>query len=44
MKVVVSRFVGVCRRTGLKINGNKNKVMVLGGEEGLKCEIRENGR
>ena len=28
-----------CMRRGLKVNGGKSKVMVLGGEEGLKCEV-----
>ena len=31
-------FVEVCRR-GLKFSAGKNKVMVLGGEEGLECKI-----
>ena len=30
-------FVLVCRK-GLKINSDKNKMMVLNGEEGLECE------
>ena len=32
LKVMVERFVDVCRRRGLKVNVDKNKVMVLGGE------------
>ena len=28
----------MCRR-GLKVNPGKSKVMVLGGEEGLECEV-----
>ena len=35
---VVICFVEVCRR-GLKINADKNKIMVLNGEEGWKCEF-----
>ena len=35
-------FVEVCRR-GLKVNAGKNKVMVLGGEEGLECEVLVDG-
>ena len=29
----------MCRIRGLKINEGKSKVMVLGGEEGLQCEV-----
>ena len=36
-------FVEVCKRKGLKVNGDKRKVRVLGGEEGLECEIRVDG-
>ena len=39
LKMMVERFVEVCRRRGLKVNANKSKVMVLGGEERLECEI-----
>ena len=35
-------FVEVCRR-GLKVNPCKSKVMVLGGKEGLGCEVCVNG-
>ena len=42
MKVMVRCFVEVCRTRRLKINGDKSKVMVLGGEEGLECEGLEN--
>ena len=31
------------RERGLKVNADKSKVMVLGGEEGLGCEIRVDG-
>ena len=36
-------FVGVCRRRRLKVNAAKSKVMVLNGEEGLKCEVQVDG-
>ena len=32
---MVGRFVQVCRRKGLKVNTDKNEVMVLGEEEEL---------
>ena len=28
---------------GLKVNAGKGKVMVLNGEEGLECEVHEDG-
>ena len=40
LKVMVERFVEVCKRSGLKVNGDKRKVMVLGREDGLECDIR----
>ena len=39
LRAMVGRFVEVCKRRGLKINEGKSKVMVLGGEEGLKFEV-----
>ena len=39
LKVMVGHFVEVYRRRGLKVNAGKSKVMVLGWEEGLGCEI-----
>ena len=36
LRAMVGRFVEVCSRKGLKVNGGKSKVMVLGGEEGLE--------
>ena len=39
LRVMVGRFVEVCRRRGLKVNTVKSKVIVLGGEEGLDCEV-----
>ena len=32
-------FIMVCRKIGLKVNAGKSKVMLLGGEEGLECEV-----
>ena len=40
IRAMVGCLVEVCRRRGLKVNSDKSKVMVLGGEEGLECEIR----
>ena len=42
LRVIVGRFIGVCRRC-LKVNAAKSKVMVLVGEEGLKCEVCVDG-
>ena len=39
LRVMVGCFVEVCRRRVLKVNAGKSKVMVLGGEEGLECEV-----
>ena len=39
----MGRFVEVCRRRGLKVNGVRKKVMVLGGKEGLECEVCVDG-
>ena len=33
----------MCRRRVLKVNADKSKVMVLGREEGMECEIRVDG-
>ena len=38
LRLMVGRFVEVCR-TDLKVNANRSKVMVLGGEEELECEV-----
>ena len=32
-------FAEVCGRRDLKVNAGKAKVMVLGGEEELECEV-----
>ena len=39
LRVMVGRFVEACRIRGLKVNAAKSKMMVLGGEEGLECEV-----
>ena len=39
LRTMVGHFVEVCRRRGLKVNAGKSKDMVLGGKEGLECEI-----
>ena len=36
-------FDEVCRRRGLKVNAGKSKMMMLGGEEGLECEVCVHG-
>ena len=36
---LVYRRLGVYRRRVRKVNANESKVMVLGGEEELECEI-----
>ena len=43
LRAVVGRFVDMYRRRGLKVNAGMNKVMVLGGEKGLKCEVCGDG-
>ena len=43
LKVMLKCFVEVCKGRGLKFNADKSKVVVLGGQEGLKCEVLVNG-
>ena len=43
LRAMVGRFVEMFRRRGLKVNRDKSKVMVLGGEEGLECEVCVDG-
>ena len=38
LRVMVKHFVELYRR-GLNVIAGKSKVMVLGGEEGLECEV-----
>ena len=33
----------MCRRRDLKVNAGKSKVILLGGEEGLECEVCVDG-
>ena len=42
LRMMVGSFAEVCRR-GLKVNADKNKMMVLGGEEGLECHVCMDG-
>ena len=39
----MGRFAKACRRRGLKVNACKSKGMVLGGEEGMECEVCVDG-
>ena len=43
LRAMLGCFVEVCRRRGLIFNAGKKKVMVLGGEEGLECEVCMDG-
>ena len=40
---MVARFVGVCRRRGLKVNESKSTVMVMNGDEELECKVHIDG-
>ena len=42
LRALVGHFAEIYRR-GLKVNADKSKVMVLGGEEELVCEIHIDG-
>ena len=42
LRAMMGRFIEVCRKRGLKVNADKNKVMVLNGDEGLECEVLVN--
>ena len=39
LKRMMEHFVNVCRRRYLRVNADKRKVIILGGEEILECEI-----
>ena len=39
LRTMVERFAEECRRRDLKVNAGKSKMMLLGGEEGLECEV-----
>ena len=43
MRVILGWFAEVCRRRGLKVNADKNKVMILNGKEGLHDEVYVDG-
>ena len=43
LTAMVGRFAEVCRRRSLKINASKSKVILLGREEGLECEVCVDG-
>ena len=43
LRAVVGWFAEVCWRRGLKVNAGKSMVMILNGEERLKCEVHVNG-
>ena len=43
LKAIVGHFLGVCRRRGLKVNADKNMVMMLNGEEGFEYEVLVDG-
>ena len=43
LRTIVGRFAEMCRRRSLKDNAGKSKVMLLGGEEGLECEVCVDG-
>ena len=43
LKAMVACFVELCKRRGLEVNASKSKFIVLGGEEGLECEVCVNG-
>ena len=43
LRVMVGRFVEVCRRRVLKVNAGRSKVMVMNGEEGIECEVKVDG-
>ena len=39
LRMVVGRFIEVHKRNGLKVNRDKCKMILLGGEGGLVCEV-----
>ena len=43
LRAVLGCFTEVCSRRGLKFNAGKSKVMVLGGEGGLECDVCVDG-
>ena len=43
LRAMVGLSAEVCRRRGMKVNAGKSKVMVLGGEKRLECEVCVDG-
>ena len=43
LRTIVGRFIKVYMRRGLKVNVGKSKVILIGREEGLECEVCANG-
>ena len=43
LRSMVGHFAEVYRRRGLKVNAGKSKMMMLGGEERLECEVCVDG-
>ena len=43
LRAIVGCFIEPCRRRGLKVNAGKSKIILLGGEDGLECEVCVNG-
>ena len=41
--MMMSRFVELCKKRDLKVNADTSKVMVIGREEGLECEVHVDG-
>ena len=39
----MGRFVKVCKRAGMKSNASKSKVIVLGEEEWVECDVCVDG-
>ena len=39
----MGRYVKMCKRRGLKVKADKSKLIIMNGEEGLKCEIHVDG-
>ena len=39
LRAIVTHFVEICRRRCLKVIGDKSKVIVLNGEEGLSMKF-----
>ena len=40
---ILGRFIEMCRRRSLRVNPGKSKVVLLGEEERLECEVCMNG-